>query len=114
MGRIASEHQALSRRILGEHGFEYVVEYVCGPRMARALHILLFNRQDAEERERAGRCMRALLGAYAKVGVSIARAPLDLQEEAMGQLEVLPGVLSRLKRALDPEGILAPGKYGIE
>jgi 4-cresol dehydrogenase (hydroxylating) len=114
VGRVASEHQALSRRILGEHGFEYVVEYVCGPRMARALHILLFNRQDEEERARAGRCMRALLKAYAEAGVSIARAPLDLQEEAMSQLDVLPGVLSRLKRALDPEGILAPGKYGIE
>jgi 4-cresol dehydrogenase (hydroxylating) len=114
VGKIANEHQALSRRILGEHGFEYVVEYVCGPRMARALHILPFNRQDAEEQQRAARCMRALLEAYAKVGVAIARAPLDIQKEAMSQLEVLPDVLSRLKRALDPEGILAPGKYGIE
>jgi 4-cresol dehydrogenase (hydroxylating) len=114
VGKAATEHQALSRRILGEHGFEYVVEYVCGPRMARALHILPFNRQDAEERERAGRCMRALLQAYAKEGVSIARAPLDIQQEAMSQLEVLPDVLSRLKRTLDPQGILAPGKYGIE
>ena len=114
VGRIANEHQALSRRILGEHGFEYVVEYVCGPRMARALHILPFNRQDAEERQPAGRCMRALLEVYARAGISIARAPLDMQEDAMSQLEVLPGVLSRLKRALDPEGILAPGKYGIE
>lgn len=113
VGKVANEQQALSRRILGEHGFEFTTEYVCGPRMARALHILLFNRQDAEERQRAGDCFRALLQAYAQRGYPIARAPLDMQQEAMDQLKVLPEVLSRLKRALDPEGILAPGKYGV-
>ena len=94
VGKIANEQQALSRRILAEHGFEFVTEYVCGPRLARALHILLFNRQDAEERQRAGRCCRALLKAYAEAGYPIARAPLDMQQEAMDQLEVLPDVLS--------------------
>ncbi|MFL5347330.1 MAG: FAD-binding oxidoreductase [Hyalangium sp.] len=113
VGKAANEQQALSRRILAEHGFEFVTEYVCGPRMARALHILLFNRQDTEERLRAGRCFRALLQAYAEAGYPIARAPLDMQQEAMDQLQGVPEVLSRLKRALDPAGILAPGKYGI-
>jgi 4-cresol dehydrogenase (hydroxylating) len=114
VGKIANEHQALSRRILGEHGFELIVEYVCGPRMSRALHILIFNRQDAEERQRAGRCMQALLKAYAEVGIPIARAPVDLQGDAMALLQGVPQVLSGLKKALDPHGILAPGKYGIE
>jgi 4-cresol dehydrogenase (hydroxylating) len=113
VGTVANEHQALSRRILAEHGFDFVTEYVCGPRMARALHILLFNRQEAEERQRAGRCFRALMKAYAEVGVPIARAPVDMQEEAMARLQGVPDVLSRLKQALDPQGILAPGKYGI-
>lgn len=114
VGKIANEHQELSRRILSEHGFELAVEYVCGPRMSRALHILLYNRQDAEERQRAARCFLALLKAYAEAGIMVARAPLDMQQEVMGLLETTPEVLSRLKRALDPAGILAPGKYGIE
>jgi 4-cresol dehydrogenase (hydroxylating) flavoprotein subunit len=113
VGRVANEQQALSRRILGEHGFEFVTEYVCGPRLARALHILLYNRQDDEERQRAGRCFRALLQAYADAGFPVARAPLDMQEEVMARLQGVPDVLSRLKRALDPQGILAPGKYGV-
>ncbi len=114
LGKAANEQQALSRRILTEHGFEFVTEYVCGPRLARALHILLFNREDMEERQRAGRCFRALQQAYAEAGYPIARAPLDVQEETMARLEGVPQVLSRLKRALDPQGILAPGKYGVE
>jgi 4-cresol dehydrogenase (hydroxylating) len=114
VGKVANEHQAMSRRILAEHGFEFAVEYVCGPRMSRALHIIPFNRQDAEERQRMSRCFRALSQAYADVGITVARAPLDMQEEAMARLQGLPDVLSRLKKALDPQGILAPGKYGIK
>jgi len=114
VGKTANEHQSLSRRILGEHGFEFIVEYVCGPRMSRALHILIYNRQDAEERQRAGRCMAALLEAYAEAGIPIARAPVDIQGDAMALLKGVPDTLSKLKKALDPNGILAPGKYGIE
>lgn len=114
VGRIANEHQALSRRILAEHGFELIVEYACAARMARALHILAFNYLEVEERQRAGRCMSALIQAYADAGYPISRAPLDVQQEAMARLEGVPQVLSRLKQALDPQGILAPGKYGIE
>ena len=114
VGKVANEHQALSRRILGEHGFELIVEYVCGPRMSRALHILVYNRQDPEERQRAGRCMQALLKGYAEMGISIARAPVDIQSDAMALLKGTPEVLRSLKKALDPNGILAPGKYGIE
>ena len=46
LGSIADQHQALSRRILHTYGFEYITEYVCGPRLSRALHIIIFNRQD--------------------------------------------------------------------
>ncbi|MDY7224930.1 FAD-binding oxidoreductase [Hyalangium rubrum] len=114
VGRVANEHQALSRRILAEHGFDLILEYACGPRMSRALHLLIFNRQESEERQRAGRCMRALIQAYADAGYPVARAPIDVQDEVMARLQGVPEVLSRIKKALDPQGILAPGKYGIE
>src|SRR5262249_51701517 len=34
VGAIANQHQALSRRILGEYKLEFITEYVCGPRMS--------------------------------------------------------------------------------
>ncbi len=113
VGTIANQHQALSRRILREHGLEYVTEYVCGPRMSRALHLILFNRQDPQECQRVIACYRALMAAYAQAGYPVSRVPLDFQEEAMARLETFPEVCADIKRALDPNGILSPGRYGI-
>jgi len=113
VGAIANQHQAMSRRILREHGLEYITEYICGPRMSRALHVIVFNRQDPEECQRVIACYRALMATYAEAGYPISRAPLDFQEEAMARLETFPEVCADLKRALDPNGILSPGRYGI-
>lgn len=113
VGAIANQHQALSRRILREHGLEYITEYVCGPRLSRALHVIVFNRQDPEECQRVTACYRALMAAYAEAGYPTSRAPLDFQEEAMARLGTFQEVCADLKRALDPHGILSPGRYGI-
>ena len=86
IGTIANQHQVLSRRILREHGLEYITEYVCGPRLSRALHVIVFNRQDPEECQRVSACYRALMAAYGQAGYPISRAPLDFQAEAMARL----------------------------
>src|SRR4029453_17166819 len=49
IGSVANHNQALSRRILSEYQLEFIAEYVCGPRIARALHVIVFNRQDPDE-----------------------------------------------------------------
>ena len=113
IGTIANQQQALSRRILREHGLEFVTEYVCGPRMSRALHIMLFDRTDPEERQRVIACYRALADAYGETGYPTSRAALDFQEESMGRLDTFPEVCAAIKQALDPNGILSPGRYGI-
>ena len=113
IGSVANQHQALSRRILATHKLEYITEYVCSARMARALHVIVFNRQDPEECQRVTDCYRALMKAYADLGYPVSRAPLDFQEEAMARLETFPGVCNDIKRMLDPKGILSPGRYGI-
>jgi 4-cresol dehydrogenase (hydroxylating) len=113
IGTIANQHQALSRRILREHALDFVTEYVCGPRMGRALHMILFNRQDPQECQRVIAGCRALMAAYGPAGYPISRVSLDFQEEAMARLETFPEVCAAIKRALDPKGILSPGRYGI-
>jgi 4-cresol dehydrogenase (hydroxylating) flavoprotein subunit len=112
-GAIANQRHALSRRILREHAPEFITEYVCGPRISRALHVIVFNRQEPEECQRVISCYRALMAPYGKAGHPIPRAPLDFQEEAMARLESFPEVYPAIKRALAPNGILSPGHYGV-
>lgn len=113
LGAVAQEHQQTSRRILLEHGFEYITEFVCGPRAARALHIIVYNRQDPEECRRLTNCYAALTAAYDALGCPPGRMPTEFQEQAMHRLPQFQAVCNRLKHALDPDGVIAPGKYGL-
>jgi 4-cresol dehydrogenase (hydroxylating) len=38
---------------------------------------------------------------------------LDYQDHAMARLETFPEVCAAIKRALDPRGVLSPGRYGL-
>ena len=113
IGEVVQLQQETSRRILAEHGFDYVVELVCGPRAARGLHLITFDRTDPADVARADAAYEALVLAYDELGFPIGRAPVDRQEWAMTRLPQIGSLLSRIKAAVDPDGVIAPGKYGI-
>ena len=113
-GEIAKEHQRLSRQILERFGFDYICEHVVGSRMSRALHVLVWNREDAEENERATACFQAFIDEYADAGYPISRPPTEFQPYAMNRLgHNFLQTCNDIKDALDPKGILSPGRYGV-
>jgi len=102
------------RSIYEDHALDYTVMNVCGPRFARGLHVITFNREDADERARADACYRKMSEEVARRGVFVGRAPLDYHELHMGQaMRSFRDACSAIKRALDPNGVIAPGRYGI-
>ena len=112
VGKIANAHQRLARRIYTEHGFEYICEYVAGARFARGLHVLVYNREDEAERNRADACYRALAEAFAAAGYSVGRAATGYHALHMAQLDpVFTEVVKALKASFDPRGVIAAGKY---
>lgn len=113
-GKTANDFQRLARGIYQDHGLDYTVMLVCGARFARGLHVISFNREDAEESARADRTYRALAEAFSARGISVGRSPLDWYDMHMETL--MPSfreACQSIKRALDPNGIIAPGRYGI-
>ena len=113
-GKIANEFQRLCRKIYEDHGLDYMVMNVCGPRFARGLHVITFNREDPDERARADACYRRMSEEVAKRGVFVGRAPLDYHDMHFAQS--MPGfqqACTAIKKALDPKGVIAPGRYGI-
>ncbi len=113
-GQKAAELDGLARGIYEEHGMDFMIMHVASARFARGLHVLVWNRADADENHRADACYRKLTAEFARRGVSVGRAPTDYQELHMGMLmPEFRAACSAIKRALDPNGIIAPGKYGI-
>jgi 4-cresol dehydrogenase (hydroxylating) len=50
----------------------------------------------------------------ARRGVFVGRAPLDYHDFHMAQaMPAFRNVCAAIKRAIDPNGVLAPGRYGI-
>ncbi|MCG6877184.1 MAG: FAD-binding protein [Betaproteobacteria bacterium] len=71
---------------------------------------ICFNRRDGKERNRASRCYRAVLDATTRAGFP----PWRLGIEGMSLLKkrgVEMDVPRRLKALMDPESVLAPGRY---
>jgi 4-cresol dehydrogenase (hydroxylating) len=113
-GKVANEFQKLCRRIYEDHGLDYMVMNVCSARFARGLHVITFNREDPDERARADACYRRMSEQVARRGVFVGRAPLDYHDMHFAQ--TMPGfqqACAAIKKALDPKGVIAPGRYGI-
>ena len=115
IGRHALELDRLGRAIYEKFGMDYLVMQVASARFARGLHVLTWNRAEADENARADACYRELTVEFAKRGIGVGRAAIDYQDLHAEQLTpAFRDALRALKRALDPEGIIAPGKYGID
>jgi len=114
VGRVANEFQRLCRKIYEEFGLDYTVMNVCSARFARGLHVITFNREDADERARADACYRKMSEEVGARGVFVGRAPVDYHNFHMRQaMPAFRDACSGIKAALDPNGVIAPGRYGI-
>ncbi|TFL14743.1 FAD-binding oxidoreductase [Pusillimonas caeni] len=114
VGRQALELDRLGREIYARHGMDYIIMHVASARFARGLHVLVWNKDDADENARADACYRELAHEFAKRGVGVGRAPADYHDLHMGMMmPSLQKAFGEIKNALDPNGVLAQGKYGI-
>ena len=104
----------LARQILGRHGFDYTSAWVIGWRELHHIVALLYDKTDASEERRAADCYRDLVTGFGEQGWASYRTGVHAMELVAQQYgEVNRALNAQLKRALDPNGILAPGKSGI-
>lgn len=115
IGSVVRDFCSAAAKTSRNHGIDYMASLVCGHRFARAVHSLIYDRQSEDEARRADKCYRSISEIFRSRGVFVGRAPTKYQALHHGQRtsEVIE-MCSRLKRALDPDGIIAPGRYGIE
>jgi 4-cresol dehydrogenase (hydroxylating) len=114
MGSETMKQMDMAKRIMGKHGLDYVGEFIVGWRDMHHIIDVLFDKTKPEEVAAAHACFTELLAEFSKAGYGTYRtntAFMDKVADTYGPVQ--RKVFQRLKRALDPNGILAPGKSGI-
>ena len=113
-GEDAREQTALATTILAKYGFDYTAAFAIGWRDLHHICALLYDRSDEAMHQRADRCYRELVSEFGQRGWGVYRVGtthMDIAAEQYGDKN--REVNRALKRALDPKGIIAPGKSGI-
>ena len=101
--------------ILNKYGFDYLSEYIFFWRDARHVIDLRFDRSDPADMQRAYRCFEELGKVFAKQGWAVNRTNTAFMDKVADSYGPAMRELNHtIKRALDPNNILAPGKSGID
>ncbi len=113
-GEDAVRQRDLARGILTRYGLDYLAAPTVYGRDLHHLTAVVFDRSDAQRRLQVRDCFRDLVSAFSDNGYGVNRVGIDFMGEvARTYGETHRDVNQALKRALDPNGILAPGKSGI-
>ncbi|MGE0521093.1 MAG: FAD-binding oxidoreductase [Candidatus Binatia bacterium] len=116
-GEHAWKQYGMIRDTCHRYGFDYMGEFVVGWRDMHHIVMLMFDRQDAAQSQRAAECFGRLIDEAAAAGYGEYRTNLAYMDQLARTYNAFDGSLltlqRRIKRALDPNGILALGKNGI-
>ncbi|WP_296000757.1 FAD-binding oxidoreductase [Rugamonas sp.] len=103
---------ALAEPIFQRHGFDLFVTFsMINERALGGVITVAYDKEDAGEAARAGVCYRQLFDAIMAAGYIPYRVGLQSMADLNGGNDVYWQVVGKIKAALDPDRMLAPGRY---
>ncbi len=115
--KLALEQFRRTQARYDEFGVDYYGAFGVGGRQTVAINEILYDRDDQDQAERVGGLFDALVRDAAQAGYGEYRTHVEYMDPVAQSFDFNDGGLWRLNRkvkdALDPAGIIAPGKQGI-
>ena len=112
VGAEAMTLQKLVEPIFTAHGFDMVVSFILlTERSLVAIFNVVFDKSVPEESEKASQCYEALVDAMMSNGYKLYRAGLQGMPKMREDSSVFWDVATQIKKALDPQDIIARGRY---
>jgi 4-cresol dehydrogenase (hydroxylating) len=116
-GKTALDQYRFAEAICNRHGFDYTGMFIVGFRAMHHIIEPIFSRSDEDQRSRLITMVTELIDEAANRGYGEYRGHLSFMDQIAGTYgwgdNALMKLSQRIKRALDPTGIMAPGKSGI-
>lgn len=116
-GKLALRQYTKVRQMSEQAGFDYFGEFIVGWRDMHHIFMPPFQRDRPEDKARLLELVDRLIDDAAADSFGVYRTHLDFMDKVAASYAWNDGALgrfnARLKAALDPAGILAPGKSGI-
>jgi len=106
-----------SRKIIADHDVDFYASFTVGGRFANNINMLMYDRDKPEQVENMKKLFNVLVAESAKAGYAEYRTHLGWMDAVADTFDFNDHAQRRLnekvKDALDPNGIIAPGKQGV-
>lgn len=103
--------RSIVRRVVGEHGYEPNMGFsFATERTVEMTGALIYDREVEGEDERAAACHRELLRVLGEAGYYSYRLGIQSMD-SLPRSDSYDDFLAALKRAVDPDSLIAPGRY---